>query len=63
MKLKTIALAVALACTTMGPARAADWRDVDPAAWSNACQQGAMGDPDPLAAIFRKVVSEARESE
>lgn len=40
-----------------------DWRDVDPAAWSTACQQGAMGDPDPLAAIFRKVVSEARESE
>lgn len=30
MKLKTFALAVALACTTMGPARAADWRDVDP---------------------------------
>lgn len=40
-----------------------DWRDVDPAARSTACQQGAMGDPDPLAAIFRKVVSEARESE
>ena len=30
MKLKTIALAVALACSAMGPARAADWRDVDP---------------------------------
>ena len=30
MKLKTIALAVALACSAMGPTRAADWRDVDP---------------------------------
>ena len=40
-----------------------DWRDVDPAGWSAACQQSAMGDPAPLVAIFRKVVSEARESE
>ncbi|PXK80070.1 putative adenosine monophosphate-protein transferase Fic [Klebsiella variicola] len=40
-----------------------DWRDVDPAGWSAACQQSAMGDPAPLVAIFRKVVSDARESE
>ncbi len=30
MKLKTFALAIALACSAMGPTRAADWRDVDP---------------------------------
>ena len=40
-----------------------NWRDVDPAGWSAACQQSAMGDLAPLVAIFRKVVSEARESE
>lgn len=40
-----------------------DWRDVDPAAWSQANQAGAMGDLSELNAIFSKVVSEARESE
>lgn len=36
-----------------------DWRDIDPEAWSRANQLGAMGDPQPLEAIFAKVVSEA----
>ncbi|HBR7308328.1 TPA: putative adenosine monophosphate-protein transferase Fic [Klebsiella aerogenes] len=40
-----------------------DWRGIDPDAWSQANQLGAMGDPEPLERIFRKVVSEARESE
>ncbi|MCR1575951.1 MAG: putative adenosine monophosphate-protein transferase Fic [Klebsiella aerogenes] len=40
-----------------------DWRGIEPDAWSQANQQGAMGDPEPLERIFRKVVSEARESE
>lgn len=40
-----------------------DWRDVDVEAWRAANQAGAMGDLQPLTAIFSKVVSEARESE
>ncbi|ELY3085268.1 putative adenosine monophosphate-protein transferase Fic [Klebsiella aerogenes] len=40
-----------------------DWRGIDPDAWSQANQLGAMGDPEPLERIFRKVVREARESE
>ncbi len=40
-----------------------DWRGIEPDAWSQANQLGAMGDPEPLEQIFRKVVSEARESE
>lgn len=40
-----------------------DWRDIDPAAWAQANQNGAMGDLSELKAIFRKVVNEARESE
>lgn len=40
-----------------------DWRDIDPDRWGAANQAGAMGDLDPLCAIFRKVVSEAGESE
>ncbi len=40
-----------------------DWRGIEPDAWSQANQLGAMGDPEPLERIFRKVVSEARESE
>ncbi len=40
-----------------------DWRGIEPDAWSRANQLGAMGDPEPLERIFRKVVSEARESE
>ncbi|HDT5518291.1 TPA: putative adenosine monophosphate-protein transferase Fic [Klebsiella aerogenes] len=40
-----------------------DWRGIDPDAWCQANQLGAMGDPEPLERIFRKVVSEARESE
>lgn len=40
-----------------------DWRGIHPDAWSQANQLGAMGDPEPLERIFRKVVSEARESE
>ncbi|WEF28490.1 putative adenosine monophosphate-protein transferase Fic [Klebsiella aerogenes] len=39
------------------------WRDVEPDEWNQANQLGAMGDPEPLERIFRKVVSEARESE
>lgn len=40
-----------------------DWRDIDPDDWRNANQAGAMGDLEPLTAIFSKVVSEAHESE
>ena len=40
-----------------------DWWGIEPDAWSQANQLGAMGDPEPLERIFRKVVSEARESE
>ncbi|QAR44561.1 putative adenosine monophosphate-protein transferase Fic [Kosakonia cowanii] len=40
-----------------------DWRDIDPDDWRNANQAGAMGDLEPLTAIFSKVVSEAQESE
>ena len=40
-----------------------DWRGIEPDAWSQANQLGAMGDPEPLERIFRNVVSEARESE
>lgn len=40
-----------------------DWRNIDPARWSAANQAGAMGDVEPLCGIFRKVVSEAVESE
>ncbi|ANI80951.1 putative adenosine monophosphate-protein transferase Fic [Kosakonia oryzae] len=40
-----------------------DWRGIVPERWSAANQAGAMGDLDPLCAIFRKVVSEAVESE
>ncbi|MDJ1652184.1 putative adenosine monophosphate-protein transferase Fic [Raoultella sp. Ech2A] len=36
-----------------------DWRDIDPEAWGRANQLGAMGDAQPLEAIFAKVVSEA----
>ncbi|WLI77935.1 putative adenosine monophosphate-protein transferase Fic [Kosakonia sp. H02] len=40
-----------------------DWRDIDPEAWRAANQAGAMGDLEPLIAIFSNVVSEAVESE
>ncbi|MBZ0060477.1 putative adenosine monophosphate-protein transferase Fic [Leclercia adecarboxylata] len=40
-----------------------DWRDIDPEAWAQANQSGAMGDLSALNAIFSKVVSEARETE
>ena len=40
-----------------------DWRDIDPAHWKRANQNGAMGDLTALSAIFRKAVSEARETE
>jgi len=40
-----------------------DWRDIDPDDWRNANQAGAMGDLEPLTAIFSQVVSEAREGE
>ena len=40
-----------------------DWRDIDPVRWSAANQAGAMGDLEPLCAVFSKVVSEAAESE
>ncbi|WP_342323278.1 putative adenosine monophosphate-protein transferase Fic [Kosakonia sp. BYX6] len=36
-----------------------DWRDIDPNDWSTANQAGAMGDLQPLYAIFGNVVSEA----
>ncbi|MCG1033994.1 putative adenosine monophosphate-protein transferase Fic [Bacillus amyloliquefaciens] len=40
-----------------------DWRDIDPEEWAQANQSGAMGDLSALNAIFRKVVSEAGETE
>ncbi|MEB6381218.1 putative adenosine monophosphate-protein transferase Fic [Leclercia adecarboxylata] len=40
-----------------------DWRGIDPEAWAQANQSGAMGDLSALNAIFSKVVSEARETE
>lgn len=40
-----------------------DWRDIDPEAWAQANQSGAMGDLSALNTIFSKVVSEARETE
>ncbi|WP_368544215.1 putative adenosine monophosphate-protein transferase Fic [Enterobacter soli] len=39
------------------------WQDIDPKAWADANQSGAMGDLSALTAIFSKVVSEARETE
>mgnify|MGYP004727983643 CR=1 FL=1 len=40
-----------------------DWRDIEPEAWAQANQSGAMGDLSALKTIFGKVVSEARETE
>ena len=40
-----------------------DWRGIDPEAWAQANQSGAMGDLSALNTIFSKVVSEARETE
>lgn len=40
-----------------------DWRDIAVDAWNQANQSGAMGDLSPLRTIFRKVVSEATETE
>ena len=40
-----------------------DWRDIAVDAWHQANQRGAMGDLSPLRTIFRKVVSEAVETE
>lgn len=40
-----------------------NWRDIDPEAWAQANQCGAMGDLSALQTIFGKVVSEAGESE
>ncbi|MGG4734855.1 putative adenosine monophosphate-protein transferase Fic [Leclercia adecarboxylata] len=40
-----------------------DWRGIDPEAWAQANQSGAMGDLSALNKIFSKVVSEARETE
>jgi len=40
-----------------------DWRGIDPEAWAQAKQSGAMGDLSALNTIFSKVVSEARETE
>nr|WP_318383345.1 putative adenosine monophosphate-protein transferase Fic [uncultured Enterobacter sp.] len=40
-----------------------DWRDIDPNAWSDANQSGAMGDLTALTAIFSHVVSEAGDTE
>ncbi|EMM0380234.1 putative adenosine monophosphate-protein transferase Fic [Pluralibacter gergoviae] len=37
------------------------WEDIEPPAWSQANQSGAMGDLEPLAALFTKVVSPAAE--
>ncbi|MBW9398934.1 putative adenosine monophosphate-protein transferase Fic [Leclercia sp. EC_58] len=39
------------------------WRGIDPEEWAQANQSGAMGDLSALNAIFRKVVSEAGETE
>ena len=40
-----------------------DWRGIDPEAWAQANQSGAMGDLSALNTIFSKVESEARETE
>ncbi len=40
-----------------------DWRGIDPEAWAQANQSGAMGDLSALNTIFSKVVSEAGETE
>lgn len=40
-----------------------DWSTVEPQAWHQANQSGAMGDLAPLTTLFSKVVSEARETE
>lgn len=40
-----------------------NWRDIDPEAWAQANQSGAMGDLSALQTIFGKVVSEAGVSE
>jgi len=40
-----------------------DWRGIDPEAWAQANQSGAMGDLSALNTIFSKVVSEAVETE
>ncbi|HBZ75673.1 MAG TPA: putative adenosine monophosphate-protein transferase Fic [Leclercia adecarboxylata] len=40
-----------------------EWRGIDPEAWAQANQSGAMGDLSALNTIFSKVVSEARETE
>ena len=40
-----------------------DWRDIAVDVWNQANQSGAMGDLSPLRTIFRKVVSEATETE
>jgi cell filamentation protein len=40
-----------------------DWLGIEPQAWAEANQAGAMGDLAPLRAIFGKVVSEASETE
>jgi cell filamentation protein len=40
-----------------------DWRDIEPEAWAQANQSGAMGDLSALQTIFGKVVSDARETE
>jgi cell filamentation protein len=40
-----------------------DWRGIEPQAWAEANQAGAMGDLAALRAIFGKVVSEASETE
>ncbi len=40
-----------------------DWRGIDPEAWAQANQSGAMGDLSALNTIFSKGVSEARETE
>lgn len=40
-----------------------DWRGIDPEAWSQASQSGAMGDLTALTAIFNQVVSEAGDTE
>lgn len=40
-----------------------DWQGIDPDAWSQANQSGAMGTLQPLEDIFDKVVNDGRESE
>ncbi|HKS32751.1 MAG TPA: putative adenosine monophosphate-protein transferase Fic [Enterobacteriaceae bacterium] len=42
---------------------ALDWRGIDPEAWSQANQHGAMGKLQPLEDIFDKVVNDGRETE